>query len=82
MPGMWELPLVAAPNGQHVLARYKHSITVTDYDVSIVELSRRPRGGVWIALEKVSTLPLTGLARKVLRSIELFSAGESKETIR
>jgi len=45
----------------------KHSITVTDYTVRVWR-TRAPGGpsGEWIAAEKLTKLPLTGLTRKIL----------------
>lgn len=73
MPGMWELPLVAAPgplNGKKPLLTLKHSITVTDFTVSVFAGGKRlPREGRWIALKSAARLPLTGLTRKILKRI-------------
>ena len=69
MPGMWELPSVA-PTGEGETAwlTLKHSITVTDYDVKVWRAAS-PSGspGRWITSTQVAALPLTGLARKILR---------------
>jgi len=72
MPGMWELPEVPR-NGATPLLSLRHSITVTDYTVRVVEMPipERERGR-WIALSRVSALPLTGLARKILRRAEML----------
>jgi A/G-specific adenine glycosylase len=68
MAGMWELPEIVEPNGDVPKFILKHSITVTDYTVHIVE---KPASnnveGRWVSNSKVVTLPLTGLARKILR---------------
>ena len=66
MPGMWELPEIAR-NGAKPMFTVQHSITVTDFRVSVFRSLRRQRGGRWVAVEQVETLPLTGLARKILR---------------
>ena len=75
MPGMWELPAVGARQrfrksmAPHLTLR--HSILDTDYAVEVVRQSgvRRGgnRGGQWIARRRLEHLPLTGLARKILR---------------
>jgi A/G-specific adenine glycosylase len=48
----------------------RHSITVTDYTVRVWQM-RAPQAiaGSWVALDKASTLALTGLARKILRRV-------------
>lgn len=71
MPGMWELPLMAsARNGRNLLLKLKHSITVTDYEVNVFAGGKQiPRRGQWIQAKSVYCLPLTGLARKILRQI-------------
>jgi A/G-specific adenine glycosylase len=46
----------------------KHSITVTDYTVQVWRATHVDRSkGRWVAQEKLGTLALTGLARKILR---------------
>jgi A/G-specific adenine glycosylase len=68
MPGMWEFPEIADTNGAAVWLTLRHSITVTDYLVRVVQ-SPAPEGmdGRWVEKSRLSTLPLTGLARKILR---------------
>jgi len=67
MAGMWELPEVHETSSTPHLT-LRHSITVTDYTVQVV---RRPAPkqviGKWVPASKAGTLPLTGLARKILR---------------
>lgn len=71
MPGMWELPEVKSANGCDRLFSVKHSITVTDFTVHVV--AGRPRArGEWIKVSRLSTLPLTGLTRKILRRVEII----------
>lgn len=73
MPGMWELPEVEARprrwKASHLTLR--HSILDTDYAVEVVRQSGAPgegsSGGQWIARRRLERLPLTGLARKILR---------------
>jgi hypothetical protein len=48
----------------------RHSITTTDYSVFVFageERTRRP--GRWVPLRAAEQLPLTGLARKIIRQI-------------
>jgi A/G-specific adenine glycosylase len=71
MPGMWELP-EASVEGK-VIARLKHSITVTDFDVCVVKFKAGPGGpGKWIRAARLADLPLTGLSRKILRRANLL----------
>jgi A/G-specific adenine glycosylase len=75
MPGMWELPQIQ-PTGRQLanpILRLKHSITKTDYKVSVFTAGTRTiQAGSWINLGKVNGLPLTGLARKALRKLDLL----------
>jgi A/G-specific adenine glycosylase len=69
MPGMWEFPEIADANGTAATwLTLRHSITVTDYVVRVMQ-SPAPEGadGRWVQKSRVTTLPLTGLARKILR---------------
>ena len=73
MAGMWELPrLSAAPSGREPLFHLKHSITVTNYEVAVFDAVGKLAGGRWVALQRILELPLTGLARKVLRRAGLI----------
>lgn len=71
MPGMWELPSAeVADRNQLPSLTLRHSITTTDYSIRVF----RGKGRVgpasrWIPMEKAERLPLTGLARKVLRQV-------------
>jgi A/G-specific adenine glycosylase len=67
MPGMWELPETEAAQGEPWLT-VRHSITVTDYTVRVKRGAARAIGGKWVAESRLKTLPLTGLARKILRA--------------
>jgi A/G-specific adenine glycosylase len=74
MPGMWELPETAGANGTNATwLTLRHSITVTDYVVRVLR-SPAPEGleGRWVRKSRVATLPLTGLARKILRAAEII----------
>ena len=66
MPGMWELPQVTA-NGAAPALRLRHSITNTDYEIVVVRSQARPLKAKWTPLSELARLPLTGLARKILR---------------
>jgi len=92
MPGMWELPEVAAPNASdEPLFSVRHSITVTNFAVRVVARSRagagrvvrtRPersrtgpspaKAGGWVRIARLNTLPLTGLAKKILRAANII----------
>lgn len=75
MPGMWELPEVIRKRSHtRPLFSLKHSITVTNYRVHVVASqrakaspTRRPVPSQWVSLSKLSEVPLTGLAAKILR---------------
>jgi A/G-specific adenine glycosylase len=73
MPGMWELPEVAGANGSAEWLRLRHSITVTDYVVRVLR-SPVPKDldGRWVGRAAITTLPLTGLARKILRAAKII----------
>ncbi len=74
MPGMWELPEIpAAPGKSGTWITLRHSITVTDYIVQVVRSSPPEKSqGQWVSRERVGRLPLTGLARKILRAAEII----------
>ena len=75
MTGMWELPTVVVvpdPPASPVL-NLKHSIMNTDYRVRVWQLSKpQSRGGRWWSIRELPDIPLTGLARKILRRAALF----------
>jgi A/G-specific adenine glycosylase len=71
MASMWELPEIEAPsNGAKLFCTVKHSITVTDYSVTVWH-KQLPgnQAGQRIAIERLSKIALTGLARKILRKL-------------
>jgi A/G-specific adenine glycosylase len=74
MPGMWELPEYS--NGtkhNKPLFSVRHSITVTDYQVRVMTLEDPGAvAGRWVAASRLPSLPLTGLARKILKRVELM----------
>lgn len=68
MAGMWELPEIES-NGHKPLFTLKHSITVTDYTVSVVRTcTRASEQGRWVPRSRLRQLPLTGLTLKILRA--------------
>ncbi len=71
MAGMWELPQSPEPTGsvgEH-WRTFRHSITVTDYTVHVLRAAGNgTRPGRWIPIGDLAELPLTGLARKILRA--------------
>ncbi len=72
MPGMWELPEIL-PDGGPAILTLRHAITITNYHVSVFRIEPRScQGGRWIRRDRVSTLPLTGLARKILRRVAVI----------
>lgn len=75
MPGMWELPAARSEISREPLLRVKHSITTSDWRVSVFpgSKSETTEGTRWVPLGGVSLLPLTGLTRKILQKLELLS---------
>ena len=69
MAGMWELPELLSRDGvEDKLFALRHSITVTDYTVNVWRGSSSEQlNGKWFTNNKLATLALTGLARKILR---------------
>ena len=83
MPGMWELPEVAMQpdDQQRVEIALRHAITVTNYRVQVLRFSehearnrwpaqRYPRQ--WAKSSELGSLPLTGLARKILQRLQIM----------
>jgi A/G-specific adenine glycosylase len=74
MPGMWELPETISANGTTAAwLTLRHSITVTNYLVRVIQ--NPPLDGIdgrWVPKSQVTTLPLTGLARKILRAAKII----------
>ncbi|MGH9546404.1 MAG: A/G-specific adenine glycosylase [Terriglobales bacterium] len=74
MPGMWELPEIPAVSGHYQAGlTLRHSITVTDYTVHVM-LAPAPgqSRGRWVPTTRIPQLPLTGLARKILRQAQVI----------
>jgi A/G-specific adenine glycosylase len=73
MPGMWELPELPSRARANRLLSLRHSITVTDYQVNVMEIATPQKGGGrWIPRSRLASLALTGLARKILQRAELL----------
>jgi adenine-specific DNA glycosylase len=81
---MWELPEMAGSeiprelkltrneNEREVLT-LRHSITVTDYTVRVRYARAGDEiAGKWVTKERIESLPLTGLARKILRAAKVI----------
>ncbi len=84
MPGMMELPALPldAALGRQPILTVRHSITNTNYYVSVYAesdgiLERQVPANAetltWCGVGRLGELPLTGLARKVLRRVNLMS---------
>jgi A/G-specific adenine glycosylase len=74
MPGMWELPEIRANHSRsEAWLRLRHSITVTDYVVRVLQrrAPKRTRGR-WVPRGRIARLPLTGLAQKILRAAQVI----------
>lgn len=77
MSEMWELPSSGSPaHDCEVLFTVRHSITVTDYLVSVAVLPKIAIAkGKWIKINKLDKLPLTGLTKKILRKANIIEEG-------
>lgn len=74
LAGMWELPEISNASKSAPLAKFRHSITDTDYEVFVVPASpalvKYLHGiGRWCTRKQWNKLALTGLTRKVLRKL-------------
>ncbi len=71
MPGMWELPVTR--KRARPIAAVRHAIMNTDYRVTVIcGAPPRTAGVRSIAAARLSSLPLTGLTRKILRRAGLL----------
>jgi A/G-specific adenine glycosylase len=81
MAGMWELPEVEGfdPKSERLLLNVRHSITTTNYYVTVLHFlpeeehllpERATRK--WVRTQDLTGLPLTGLARKVLKRLRVL----------
>jgi len=69
MPGMWELPQVRPHKSHAILFSLAHSITTSRFAVTVVSGAARGR---WVPVARLKALPLTGLARKILRTVGII----------
>ncbi|MGH9513168.1 MAG: A/G-specific adenine glycosylase [Terriglobales bacterium] len=73
MPGMWELPEIKGSGKGPAAFTVRHSITVTRYVVRVIMGSALVEtSGTWVKNSRLRTLPLTGLARKILSAAEII----------
>jgi A/G-specific adenine glycosylase len=96
MPGMFELPPLPelAVTGREPILRLRHAITNTNYYISVFAQEGTAdralqqvasTGGEslhWHALHRLSELPLTGLARKVLTRMKLHAVTGPETPVR
>ncbi|HUZ94512.1 MAG TPA: A/G-specific adenine glycosylase [Edaphobacter sp.] len=87
MPGMYELPPLPqdALEGREPILRLRHSITNTNYYVQVYAARGPQDRGLrravpaakgdlhWTRTNKLSSVPLTGLARKVLQRLDVMA---------
>jgi A/G-specific adenine glycosylase len=87
MPGMYELPPLPqdAVEGREPLLRLRHAITNTNYYVQVFAASGPQDRGLrkavpaakddleWMRTSKLGSLPLTGLARKILQRLDVMA---------
>ena len=83
MPGMWELPEIAMEqiDQERIELTLRHAITVTNYYVRVLRLTlkegrRRLAANAperkWVTVSELRSLPLTGLARKILQRLKVM----------
>lgn len=80
MPGMWELPEFSDEWPEPPLLSVRHSITTTNYYVSIfaadAKQAKQAAGAEstrqWVHAAELPQMPLTGLARKVLKRLKVW----------
>jgi A/G-specific adenine glycosylase len=87
MAAMWELPSVpeSGRDGNEPVARLRHSITDTDYEVLVFSVApdglQSPKGNTrWFSRKQWERLPLTGLTRKVLHRLLVESGDKAAES--
>jgi A/G-specific adenine glycosylase len=81
MPGLWELPMLRTPEvpDDGLLLAVRHSIMQVNYEVRVHSASVQTvraltvEGGErsWFPIAQAAALPLTGLARKILKRLRL-----------
>ena len=82
MPLLWELPVLhsAEVSEEHLLLSARHSIMQVNYDVRVRAATARTVAALtvaggdrrWVPISEAETLPLTGLARKILSRLKLI----------
>jgi A/G-specific adenine glycosylase len=81
MASMWELPEISqVKSGGEILATFRHSITDTDYQVSVLrahasQIRTLDGNARWFTHKQWQKLALTGLARKILHKLAIESPG-------
>jgi A/G-specific adenine glycosylase len=76
MASMWELPECVNPQPGHPLMTLKHSITVTDFKVHVFAGDPPPQiHGKWVRLQALDRVALTGLTKKILRTLMTSDLG-------
>jgi A/G-specific adenine glycosylase len=92
MPGMYELPPLPpdAVQGREPLLRLRHAITNTNYYVQVFAAHGPEDSGLrraipasnsdlhWVLTSRLGSLPLTGLARKVLQRLDVMAVNLPK----
>jgi A/G-specific adenine glycosylase len=87
MPGMFELPPLPqdAVEGREPILRLRHSITNTNYYVQVFTAKGPQDRGLrravpaaktdlhWTRTNKLASVPLTGLARKILQRLDVMA---------
>jgi A/G-specific adenine glycosylase len=89
MPGLWELPILRSADvaAEDLRLRVRHAIMQVNYDVRVRAVGEREvkaltvAGGRrrWVPLEEAASLPLTGLARKILTRLRLLPAAQRSQ---
>lgn len=91
MPNMWELPKLKDPEvlEEEAVLTVRHAImntnyyvrvrTVTEKELSQLALENGKR--IWATEHHLQQLPLTGLARKILRRLHLLPLERQRETV-
>ena len=68
MPGMWELPEIPDKERRgEPLFSLRHSITVNNFTVRVASMAMPNLPGAWISFSRLQRVPLTGLAKKILK---------------
>jgi A/G-specific adenine glycosylase len=90
MDGMFELPEIQSPCPEYSpILRLRHAIMQTNYRVMVCSATQlqamrlRVSSGepAWFTLEEIRALPLTGLARKILKRVGLLPPVDRESTV-